>query len=1117
VDIAAWLRELGLERYEPAFRDNEIDWEVLPELTEGDLEKIGLPLGPRKKLLKAIAGLSAAPPVGEVAAAEAPGASRQAERRQLTVLFCDLVGSTDLARRLDPEELGGMMHVYQGACAEVVRGWDGYVAKFMGDGVLAYFGWPRAHEDDAERAVRAGLAVVEAVASLKAPCGESLSVRVGIATGPVVVGELVGEGAAQEEAVVGETPNLAARLQALAEPGTVVIGEATRRLLGGLLDLLDLGPQRLKGFTEPVSAFRVVGEGRAEGRFEALRGGHLTPLVGREHELGFLLERWAWARDGEGQVVLLAGEPGVGKSRLVRALRERLGAEPHTPLSHYCAPYHVTTALHPVIELLSRAADLARDEPPEQQLTKLGALLAPSSECVDEAVALIAALLAIPTGERYSLPTDLAPQRLKQRTFEVLLDQLEGLAAARPVLAVYEDVHWSDPTTLELLDLVIERVQRLPVLVLITFRPEFRPPWGGRGHVTQLPVNRLGRRQAAAIVERVSGGRALPPEVLEQIVLRTDGVPLFVEELTKTVLESGLLQDAGDRYELTGPLPPLAIPATLQDSLMARLDRLATVREVAQMGAVLGREFSHELLAAVAPLGDNELRSALAELVAAELLLRRGTPPNAAYSFRHMLVQEVAYQSLLRSRRQLLHARVATTLEERFPEVASVEPEVLAYHFTEAGLAEPAVAYWSRAGHRAAERSAYAEAMTQLKQGLEVLRTLPAGAERDHQELDLLTALGSILISTKGHPSPEVAGLYLRARELCHALGDTPHLGPVLQGLRIHRLLRAELGLAREAGEELLALADRAGDDGYRLEAQRALGVVSFYIGDLVAAHDFFAAALALYDAEVHRAHALRYEDDPGMTCLGYLGRTLWLRGYPEQALRPVGEAVELARGLAHPPSLAEASAWQADMSLLRRETDLCREQAGAALALAREHGFPLWTALSGASWGWAETHASEEGTGITALRQALDGLQGIGDRLFRPYYQALLADALWRLGRPQEALAELDQAKEWAYGTEARYWDAELHRLRGEILATLDGAAPPQAEGYLRTAIDIAQGQNAKSLELRAATGLARLWAEQGERHRAHDLLAPVYGWFTEGFDTDDLKEAKALLDKLQ
>ena len=632
VDIGDWLRGLGLERYADAFRAGDVGVDVLPDLTDADLRELGVSLGDRKRLLKAAGSLreheQGHGPPGAALEERHEGLSAEpsAERRHLTVMFVDLVGSTELSRTLDPEEMRELIRAYQNLVAGEVTRFEGHVAKYMGDGVLAYFGWPRAQEDAAERAVRAGLAVAAAVPGIAAPGGEPAAARVGIATGAVVVGELVGSDEARERAVVGETPNLAARLQALAAPGAVVVAEATRRLLGNLFAFRDLDVATLKGFREQVHAFVVTGEGSAEGRFEALHGDAkgLAPLVGREHELALLLDRWDRAKAGEGQVVLLAGESGIGKSRLIRALRERLEGEPHTPLSQYCSPHHQNTALHPVAGLLERASDLRRDEPPEQQLAALEAMLALGADDLREVAPLFAELLAIPVpAGRYPV-LELSPPQKKERTFRALLDQLAGLAARQPVLVLYEDVHWADPSMLELLGRVVERVQRLPVLTLVTFRPDFAAPWAGHGHVTLLSLSRLSRRQGQAIVTRLTGGRPLPAEVLEQILARTDGVPLFIEELTKAVLELGLLAQQSDRYELIGPLPALAIPATLQDSLMARLDRLAPVKEVAQVAAVIGREFPLRLLAAVAGLGDNELKDALDRLVGAELVFRRG-------------------------------------------------------------------------------------------------------------------------------------------------------------------------------------------------------------------------------------------------------------------------------------------------------------------------------------------------------------------------------------------------------------------------------------------------------------------------------------------------------------
>jgi class 3 adenylate cyclase/predicted ATPase len=1118
VDIAAWLKDLDLERYAEAFRDNDIDARVLRTLSADDLKELGVAsLGHRKTLLEAIAAL---PGPGNRTALRAEAdhqgtAPREAERRQLTLMFVDLVGSTALAARLDPEDMGRLIRAYHETSAEMVERWGGHVAKYMGDGVLAYFGWPQAHEDAAERAVRAGLAITGAVARMSEPGGEPLAARAGIATGLVMVGELIGEGAAKEQTVVGETPNLAARLQTLAAPGTIVISQATRRLVGGLFELTDLGPRRLKGFAQPLAAWRVEGEGRAEGRFEALHGERLTPLVGREHELGILLERWAWAKDGDGQVVLLSGEPGIGKSRMLRTLRERLGEEPHTPISHYCSPHHTNSALYPVIDLLERAARLERDAPPEEQLARLEAVLSHASGGLDEVVPLLAALLGVPAGDRYPALT-MTPEVQKRRTMQSLVDQLAALAAERPVLALYEDVHWIDPTTLELLGMVIERIRQLPVLALITFRPEFQPPWTGQAHVTMLTMGRLGRRQGADLVARVTGDKPLPAAIVEQIVARTDGVPLFVEELTKAVLESGLLRDAGDRYELSGPLPPLAIPATLHDSLMARLDRLAPVKEVAQIGAVIGREFSHELLAAVTDWTKQQLHAALDELVSSELVFRRGTAPDATYSFKHALVQDAAYQSLLKSKRQHLHGAVAAALRERFPELADSQPELLAYHSTEAGLTDQAIEYWHKAGDRAVERSANIEAIKHFTLGLTLLAGLPNSPDRRRREIAMQTAVGAPLLAQKGFAAPEVGEAYSRALELCEQAGETTLLSPVLQGLSSYYIVQAELQLGREMAERCLALAQHYDDPALFLGAHHLLGAILGLMGEASGACDHLHQATALYDPRAHHEIAFRYGADLGVFDRSLCSHFLWQAGYPDQALETAQVALALATEVSHPFSQALALSFAAMLRQFRRETRAARESAVAAITLCDERGFSYYQAWSTLIHGWSLAQDRQIEEGIARMRRGLEAMQATGARLRRPYYLGLLAQAYSKTGNVQEATAHLAEALALVETSSERWWQAELHRLQGEALLTRTGDSQAQACCCFERAVDISRQHKVRSLELRAATSLARLWRDQGRRVQAHDLLAPIYGWFTEGFDTADLKDARALLDEL-
>ena len=693
--LAHWLEKLGMSEYAERFAENKIDVSVLPHLTDQDLKDIGVALGHRRKILAAIAEFaSAAPAVAKPVLAAEPKTRDSAERRQVTVLFSDLVGSTALSARMDPEDLREVISGYQKCVAQTVQRFGGFVAKYMGDGVLVYFGYPQAHEDDAERAVRAGLELIAAVTALASPA--SLQTRVGIATGLVVVGDLIGSGEAQERGIVGETPNLAARLQGIAEPNTVVIAESTRKLLGSLFELQDLGAMEVKGISEPVRAWAAARPSLVESRFEALRTA-TTPLVGRDEEIELLMRRWAQAKAGDGCVVLISGEPGIGKSRIAETMQERLGAEPHTRLRFFCSPYHQDSALYPAIAQLERAAGFRREDTPEQRLAKLEAVLVQATNDLSEVAPLIADLLSIPTGERYPA-LSLTPQKRKEKTLKALVAQAEGLAVRQPVLMLFEDVHWSDPSTRELLDLLIERVTAVRLLVIITFRPEFSPPWVGRPQVTLLTLNRLPPRQRAQMISNMIGGKALPREITDQIVVRTDGVPLFIEELTKAVIESGVVADAGDHYTRTGAVPSLAIPTSLHASLLARLDRLAPTREVAQIGATLGRSFSHELISAVAAMPQHVLDDALDQLVHAELIFRRGTPPDAEYTFKHALVQDAAYDTLLRSRRQQIHARIATTLESQFPEILVAQPELMAQHCGEAALNEKAVVYWLKAG-----------------------------------------------------------------------------------------------------------------------------------------------------------------------------------------------------------------------------------------------------------------------------------------------------------------------------------------------------------------------------------------------------------------------------------
>jgi class 3 adenylate cyclase len=851
MDVAAWLRGLGLEQYAQLFRDNDIDGEILCGMTAEDLKELGIsPFGHRRRLLNAITALVAQSATSATSAPTSPP-SIDAERRQLTVMFCDLVGSTALSARLDPEDLREIIAAYHRAVAEMVTGFDGFVAKYMGDGALVYFGYPSAHEDDAERAVRAGLGLIDAVGRLDVK-SVKLQARVGIATGLAVVGDLIGEGSAQEQSVVGETPNLAARLQALAEPESVVIAAVTRRLLGNLFEYRDLGAVEVKGIAGPVPAWQVLRPSAVVSRFEALHGSTLSPIVGRDEEVELLLRRWARAKAGDGQVVLISGEPGIGKSRLTAALAEHLQTEPYLRLRYFCSPYHQDSALYPFIDQLSRAAGFARDDPPSAKLEKVEALLA-RADPPNEDVALIADLMSLPAWERHPLP-NLSPQRKKERTLEALIRQLHGLARPQPVLMVFEDAHWIDPTSRDLLDLTVERIGSLPVLLIVTFRPEFQPPWTGQPQVSVLALNRLDRHDRTVLAEQIAAGKALPDEVVAQIADHTDGVPLFVEELTKSVLESGLLREERDRYVVKGALPPFAIPTSLHDSLLARLDRLASVRRVAQIGAAIGREFSYPLMRAVSRLPEDELQAGLARLVASELVFQRGKPPDAIYAFKHALVQDAAHSSLLRSTRQQLHAQIAAALETQSPEITESQPVVFAQHYAEAGLVEKSVSFWAKAGHSSTARSAMAEGAAQFQKGLDQLALLPDSPERQRQELELRSALGAVLQGVKGHAAPETGQVYARARELWEQLGSPLEFLQVPYGQSFYHAFRGELDLAQTLDEDLLKLSRERNDSAGLVLGHFSSGRNLMFAGKFASSRQHLGEVLALYDPISHRS-----------------------------------------------------------------------------------------------------------------------------------------------------------------------------------------------------------------------------------------------------------------------
>ena len=1050
------------------------------------------------------------PSVDATTTTSAPSASPEdrAERRQVTVMFSDLVGSTALSARMDPEDLREVISAYQKCVAETVGRFGGFVAKYMGDGVLVYFGYPQAHEDDAERAVRAGLELVAAVGALKTHA--SLQTRVGIATGLVVVGDLIGSGASQEQAIVGETPNLAARLQGVAEPNSVVIAESTRKLVGNLFELDDLGPQELKGVSGAARAWAALRQASVEGRFDAFHASGLTDLVGRDEELELLLRRWSKAKRGEGQVVLLSGEPGIGKSRLTAALLERLGGEPHTRLRYFCSPQHTDSPLYPIISQMERAAGFAYEDTTKAKLGKLDVLLAQSFTPRQDA-ALFAEMLSLPNDGRY--PTlELTPQQRRHKTLEALTAQLETLSHTNPVLMIFEDVHWIDPTSLEALGRTVDRVTALGVLLIITYRPEFEPPWVGRPDVTALTLNRLGQREIADLIDRVTGNKPLPASIRQDIIERTDGIPLFVEEMTKAVLEAGS-ESASEHTAAAVPSPALAVPASLHASLMARLDRLGSAKEVAQIGAVIGREFPHALIAAVARKGEPELRSALDRLIEAGLLFRQGVAPHATYLFKHALVRDVAYGSLLRDQRQQLHSRIADMLAEHFPTMVEAEPEVLAHHYREAGMADAASTYFERAADRAAARSAYIEAAAHFRAAIQEADHLSQKDERTRRALILLLKLGPAIAVTIGEWRPEVEAVYRRAYDLGREVGDGPQLFRATWGLWLCAN-RTDNKQSRKWTEELTSLARRLGDEGLLLEAQHCRWGDEFYGGGNVPRIlETTEEGIRRYDAKRHAHLADAFGGhDPGVCALGVHSLGLALRGFPDQARRTLEKAFSLAEFLSNPPSigLAHRHGWFTFMILRDRHDG---ERMGERLvALAEKFDLPFFRWYGRYGGGWAKAQGLSLSEGLALMEEAFPSV--VNEQAYK-FLGAALAEARFDAGRVTDALALADHALDTGEGPTSGLYVPEIHRLRGTFLKSL-GSPVEEVERALLTALEIAEEQGAFLLKLRASTSLARLWRDQGKVQQARELLAPVYGWFTEGFDTRDLKEAKALLEEL-
>jgi class 3 adenylate cyclase/predicted ATPase len=1037
--IADWLKQLGMHQYIQCFVKNDIDFTILSDLTDQDLEKIGITsLGHRRKLLHAIASLKAAAAIAAgVAPSIAPRLAESGERRQLTVLFSDLVGSTALSARMDPEDLRELISAYQKCVTEIVCRFSGFVARYQGDGVLVYFGYPEAHEDDPERAVRAGLDVITGVTALKTRT--LLQTRVGIATGLVVVGDLIGSGEAHERGIVGETPNLAARLQGIAAPNTVVIAEATRRLLGNLFELGDLGGIDLKGVAGPVRAWVALRASTVESRFEALHPSGLTTLIGREEETELLLRRWSRAKSGEGQLVLISGEAGIGKSRLTAALLESLVPEPHTRLRHFCSPQHTDSAFYPIIGRMERAAGLLHDDTPQQKLDKLHALLAQTSTSIQDA-ALIADMLSLKNDGRYPA-LELTPQQRRQKTMEALITQVETLSRQKPVLMIFEDAHWIDPTSLEALGRIVDRIRTLSVLLLVTFRPEFDAPWVGRPYVTVLIVNRLVEHEAGDMIDCIVSDRLLSASIRQDIIERTDGIPLFVEEMTKAVLEAGS-DTAAERAIAIVPSPALAVPASLHASLMARLDRLGgPAKELAQVAAAIGREFSHALLASVVRHPEAELRSALRHLIAAGLLYRRDQPPHATYLFKHVLVQDAAYGTLLRGPRRTLHARIAETIENEFPETAESLPELLARHWTEAGLIEKAASLWGKAGQRSLARSALVEAAEQLTRALDQIATFPGTPVVRAEQIKLQLALVNALMHVKGYAAPEPKAAVEKARqfiEQAEALGEPPEdpllLFSVLYGVWAASYVAFNGDVTRDLASQFVGLAEKQGQVAPLMIGHRLLGTSLMLTGHIAKGLTHFNQAFALYDPTKHRPLATRFGQDVGVSIFVYRAWAKWMLGYPEAALADVDHALENAREGGHAGTWMYAQFHTSLTNILCAKYVTANAQSDEVVQLAHEKGAALWKALGTMEKGCVFALSGKVSEAIEMITSGIATYRSTGSRVYLPCFLSHLSTAHAELGQFDDAWRCIGEAMAAVETTKERWYEAEVNRITGEI-----------------------------------------------------------------------------------
>jgi class 3 adenylate cyclase/tetratricopeptide (TPR) repeat protein len=1115
-DLAEWLASYGLDQYAQTFAENNIDSSVLPDLTENDLEKLGVSLGHRKKLLRAIGALTAARQPTETTTAvsgaatppPAVGQQRDAELRQITVMFCDLVGSTPLSEKLDPEDLRVLIDAYREACSAAIKRYGGEVASYAGDGVMAFFGWPRAHEDDAVRAVHAALDTLSAVTNVSGPV--TLASRVGVCSGLVVVRDIEAGGAAGSMDAVGETPNIAARLQTLATPNSVLISASTRLLISEAFDLQDLGLQELKGVTKAVQVYRVLAAKSIASRFDTAHGDSLSPLIGRSIELSLFLDRWQKAKETEGQVILLSGIPGVGKSRLIHELKSTVQRESHSLLSYQCSSYHSQSAFFPIIEQIKQATQITDRDTNSDKLIKLNTYFSNAVDDSRELALLAANLLSIPTENDHEL-SQLTPQQVKNKTISKLVDMLLALAARRPTLCVFEDVHWLDPSTLELLEFAMSRIAHARILLVISCRPEFRPAWFTRADVTTHSLTRLSRSEVAAMIRDLLRGQTMPQKIVDEIIDKADGVPLFIEELTSSIQRAPVRARADDGdFKRTMPAAALKVPETLHDALMERLDRVAPGHRVAQTAAVIGREFTYDLLSFATGIGRDDLNSAIAVLEDADVIHRVDISPSVRFAFKHVLLRDAIYNSLLKGKRQEIHADIAAILESHFHDLAESQPEILAYHYGEAGDHPMAVKYWRASGLRAFAHSANVEAIAHFRKALEVLAALPETPARNEQESEIQLALGIPLVAVRGYAAVEAREAFARARALCLKLDNAPNYFQALFGLWGHSWMGGKHGEALSMANEFLSRAQASDDPVPSMVAHRVMGSTLLTVGEFQPAREHFEQSIGLSKVGGKQPLYGLYVVEPRAASILLLSWDLWFLGYPDQALARVSEALSLAQGLSQSYTIAFAHYMTSVVHLLRGDPDGALASAEKSLEMSREQRFSLYEILSMISRGRALGELGRLEEAKNEIKRGIDQARHSRIGFMLPMMESWRADVHAQSGENEAALSIVEQALSDLDDESGRAWEAELYRQRAQVLLSLDKTRASEAEAYLKDAIVVARRQSAKSLELRAATTLATLWRSQERLDEARNLIEPIYSWFNEGTDTADLRRAR-------